>query len=138
MMTDPEEGDFPSLEDELLGPATADSAGAADGVRAEPRIKLPWTAPWEAAGVGRRELLPGGAGFGTFLLVDLVVMYGPLMGRDSATLPQAVILIMLAFGLGGLLARQVGGKWRPYGFGMMVGWVFLTLVSAGFLTGVMP
>jgi hypothetical protein len=137
-MTDPERGERPSLEDELFGTA---AAGPADGARAAaPRINLPWRAPWEDGRIpGRRDTALGSAGFTTFLLVDGVVMYGPLMGGNTPTvLPQTVILIVVAFGLGGLLAWHVRGAWRPYGFGMMLGWVFLTLISAGFLTGVMP
>jgi hypothetical protein len=75
----------------------------------------------------------------TFSLVDGIMMWAPLTTTAaSSPVPQALILLLLAFGLGSLLAWRVGGKWRPYGFGMMVGWLILTLLSAGYLTGVSP
>lgn len=144
-MTDPEERDVPTLEDELLGPAgqagTADSADPAypaQRVRTEPRIRLPWAPPWTGAGApGCRDIGCAAAGFMTFVFIDGVMMYAPLMARHTPTLlPQLVTLLVLAFGLGSLLVWHVRGVWRPYGFGMMLGWVFLTLISAGFLTGV--
>jgi hypothetical protein len=60
-----------------------------------------------------------------------------MMSRRPSLLPQFVTLLLLAFGLGGLLVWQVGGRWRTFGIGMMLAWGFLTLVSVGFLTGVM-
>jgi hypothetical protein len=60
------------------------------------------------------------------------------MKQPPSLMPQLVILLLLAFGLGAMLVWQVRGVWRPFGIGMMVAWVFLTLVSAGFLTGLNP
>lgn len=144
MMTEPEEGLSPSLADDLLGSADAAAAAAAgpapDPEPARPLIKLTAPPPWERANApSRRDLVLAGTGFGTFVLLDLIVMFGPLMGRETpTTVPQTVILIVFAFGLGGLLAWQVRGPWRLYGIGLMLGWIFLTLISAGFATGVMP
>jgi hypothetical protein len=71
------------------------------------------------------------------VFVDFVMMYAPLMmSRRPSLLPQFITLLVLAFGLGGLLMWKVGGRWRSFGAGMMLAWVFLTLVSVGFLTGV--
>jgi hypothetical protein len=88
---------------------------------------------------GCRDLALGGCGLATFTLVDAIMMWAPLTTTASSSpAPVALILLLLAFGLGGLLAWRVGGAWRPYGFGMMAGWVALTLLSAGYLTGVSP
>ncbi|MBA9002255.1 MULTISPECIES: hypothetical protein [Thermomonospora] len=136
-MTDPQQDrDVPTLEDELLGPASEDADRA---VRAEPLIKVPADPPWERLSrLDRADLLRGAAGFCTFCFVDLVMMYAPLMGvYRSSLLPQFVALLAVAFGLGGLLVWQVRGAWRPFGYGMMLAWVTLTLISVGFLTGVM-
>ncbi|WP_245681480.1 hypothetical protein [Actinomadura kijaniata] len=120
---------MPSLEDEIFSVASRVEEAA---VRRPPLLR------WERV----PELKPrtfgaGLAGFATFLLVDAVMMWAPLMSSDRGSLlPQMVTLLVLAFGLGGLLAWQVGGGWRPFGVGMMAGWLFLTLISLGFLTGV--
>jgi hypothetical protein len=79
------------------------------------------------------------SGIATFALVDGVMMWAPLTTTASSSpAPQILILLLLAFGLGGLLAWHVRGAWRPYGFGLMMGWFALTLLSAGYLTGVNP
>ena len=122
-MTDPDK----TLEDDLFGTQpTHDERG--------PRIA--WQ-PRELPGC--RDLALAASGSVTFALVDGIMMWAPLTTTAaSSPVPQALILLLLAFGLGGLLAWRVGGKWRPYGFGLMAGWVFLTLLSAGYLTGVSP
>jgi hypothetical protein len=123
------EPDGASLEDEIFAVASS----VEDGARAEPLLRLrrrPVAVP------PRREIGLAAAGFLTFVFVDAVMMWAPLMmSRRPSLMPQMVTLLVLAFGLGGLLAWKVRGPWRPYGFGMMLGWVFLTLVSVGFLTG---
>jgi hypothetical protein len=122
-MTDPEK----TLEDDLFGMEPAhDERG--------PRIV--WQ-PRELPGC--RDLALASAGVVTFAFVDGIMMWAPLTtSASSSPAPQALILLLLAFGLGGLLAWRVGGKWRPYGFGMMAGWLVLTLLSAGYLTGISP
>ncbi|SEG76823.1 hypothetical protein SAMN04489712_111211 [Thermomonospora echinospora] len=134
-MTDPQNKEIPTLEDELFDLAPD---GRAVGGRAEPIIRTPSSPPWELfAKLDRRDVVRGAAGFMTFTFIDFVMMYGRLTGHNRASvLPQTVTLLVLAFGLGGLLAWHVRGAWRPYGFGMMLGWVALTLLSAGWLTGV--
>ncbi|MBC6466795.1 hypothetical protein HKK74_14970 [Actinomadura alba] len=96
--------------------------------------------PWQNAdGPGCRDLAATVAGFGTFILVDCVMMYAPLQMKETPSLlPQMLTLLLLAFGLGGLLVWQIRGAWRPFGVGMMLGWLFMTLISAGFLTGLNP
>ncbi|GAA4060167.1 MULTISPECIES: hypothetical protein [Actinomadura] len=124
----------PSLEDEIFAVAsTVETDRPDDG----PRIRVRSRPPWEwAQGLTRRDVGTTLAGFLTFVFVDLVMMYAPLMmSRRPSLLPQMITLLMLAFGLGGLLAWKVGGVWRQFGIGMMLAWVFLTLVSVGFLTG---
>lgn len=134
-MTDPKDKDAPTLEDELFALGSGVRAGHG---RAEPIIRTPASPPWELlAKVDRGYAGRVAAGFATFAFIDLIVMYAPLMGRGSSGLPQFVVLLVVAFGLGGLFAWQVRGAWRPYGFGMMLGWVTLTLLSVGFLTGLM-
>ncbi|WP_067485549.1 hypothetical protein [Actinomadura hibisca] len=128
-MADPQERNPPSLEDEIFAMAsTVEEVPAA-----APRPPLRWD---RAPAVPRRDLGAGGAGFGVFLFVDAIMMWAPLMNSHRPSLlPQMVTLLVLAFGLGGLLIWKVGGAWRPFALGMMASWVFLTLVSLGFLTG---
>ncbi|RFS86853.1 hypothetical protein D0T12_00790 [Actinomadura spongiicola] len=134
-MADSRERDFPSLEDEIF--AVAHSVEVEETVsprlrtdRAQVFVERAW------AFLGR-DVKALGAGFGIFVLVDAVMMYAPLMtSRRPSLLPQFVTLLVLAFGLGGLLVWKVGGRWRTFGFGMMLAWVFLTLMSVGFLTGI--
>jgi hypothetical protein len=128
----PEDGS--SLKDEIF--AMASTVEVEDASRSEPLLRLwqgPATLP-SASEIGRAT-----AGFLTFVFVDAVMMSAPLMSSDRPSLlPQMVALLLLAFGLGGLLVWKVQGAWRPFGAGMMLGWVFLTLVSLGLLTGVSP
>jgi hypothetical protein len=122
-MTDPEK----TLEDDLFGMEPA---------HAERGPRIVWQ-PRELPGC--RDQAATASGFATFVLVDGVMMWAPLTTTASSSpLPQALILALLAFGLGSVLAWRVRGAWRPYGFGLMIGWVFLTLLSAGYLTGVIP
>ncbi|MFI0410403.1 hypothetical protein [Actinomadura sp. 3N508] len=134
-MAEPQERDLPSLEDEIFGVAQDVEAEKAVPARLEPdRAQL--FAERARAFLGR-DVKSLASGFGAFLLVDAVMMYAPLMtSRRPSLLPQFVTLLVLAFGLGGLLVWKVGGRWRTFGHGMMLAWVFLTLVSVGFLTGV--
>ncbi|WP_395106603.1 hypothetical protein [Actinomadura sp. SCN-SB] len=124
-----------SLEDEIF--AMASTVEVEDASRAEPPLLRLWQGPVQMPPppvIGRAV-----AGFLTFLFVDAVMMYAPLMmSRRPSLLPQMVALLTLAFGLGGLLVWKVRGAWRPFGIGMMLGWLFLTLVSLGLLTGVSP
>ncbi|HEU5026374.1 MAG TPA: hypothetical protein VFV01_15765 [Spirillospora sp.] len=139
-MADPQERDVPSLEDEIFAVAqSVQEEPAADGER--PRLRLRSERALDFAertrSLSGREVGAIAAGFGLFVFVDFVMMYAPLMmSRRPSLLPQFVTLLVLAFGLGGLLVWKVGGRWRSFGAGMMLAWVFLTLVSVGFLTGV--
>ncbi|MBE1532541.1 hypothetical protein [Actinomadura algeriensis] len=135
-MADPEERerDVASLEDDIFAVAQQVEVDGTAG----PRIR---TERAEAlverarAFVGR-DVSALAAGCGAFVFVDLVMMYAPLMASDRPNvLPQFVALLMLAFGLGGLLVWRVGGRWRTFGYGMMLGWVCLSLFSVGLLTG---
>jgi hypothetical protein len=88
---------------------------------------------------GCRDLAMMAFGIATFALVDGIMMWAPLTRTESSSpAPQTLILLLLAFGLGSLLAWHVRGAWRPYGFGLMMGWVALTLLSVGYLTGINP
>ncbi|MFD0851902.1 hypothetical protein ACFQ07_06700, partial [Actinomadura adrarensis] len=123
-----------SLQDDIF--ALASTQQVEDDSRPEPLLRL-WQGPVTVP--SRGDIGRATAGFLTFVFVDVVMMYAPLMTSDRPTpLPQMVALLLLAFGLGGLLAWKVRGAWRPFGLGMMLGWVFLTLVSLGLLTGVSP
>lgn len=82
-----------------------------------------------------RQRVLAGFGFATFVLIDMIVMFPQLSSPAASTLPQAVVLLAVAFGLGSLFAWGVGDGWRPFGFGLMAGWVLLTLLSLGILTG---
>ncbi|RFU43530.1 hypothetical protein DZF91_00590 [Actinomadura logoneensis] len=127
-MTQPRDDQVPSLQDEIFAVASTVEAPPAE------RPRLRWERPPRLP--ARADLWTGAAGALTFALVDLVMMYAPMMmSRRPSTLPQFVALIVVAFGLGSLLVWKVGGRGRPFGFGMMIGWAFLTLVSVGFLTG---
>ncbi|MGK5558140.1 hypothetical protein ACSNOI_41705, partial [Actinomadura kijaniata] len=96
---------MPSLEDEIFSVASRVEEAA---VRRPPLLR------WERVpDVKPRTLGAGLAGFATFLLVDAVMMWAPLMSSDRGSLlPQMVTLLVLAFGLGGLLSWQVGGRLR--------------------------
>ncbi|TYB49369.1 hypothetical protein [Actinomadura chibensis] len=134
-MAERQERDLPSLEDEIF--AVAHNVEVDQAGRAEARPDWAEAVAERGRAFLGRDVKALGAGFGIFLLVDFVMMYGPLMtSRRPSLLPQFITLIMLAFGLGGLLVWKVGGRWRTFGQGMMLAWVFLTLVSVGFLTGV--
>ncbi|NVI92525.1 hypothetical protein [Actinomadura sp. BRA 177] len=136
-MAEAQESDLPSLEDEIF--AVAHDVEVEQGAAAQPRLptdKAQVLAERARAFLGR-DVKALAAGFGVFVLVDLVMMWAPLMmSRRPSLLPQFITLLLLAFGLGGLLVWQVGGRWRTFGIGMMLAWGFLTLVSVGFLTGV--
>ncbi|KAB2344802.1 hypothetical protein [Actinomadura rudentiformis] len=122
--------EVPSLEDEIFSVASR-VENARDS---SPRIRLPWDKAPQA--LDGRFILVGTAGFGTFVVIDVIMMWAPLMmSRRPSVLPQMVTLLLLAFGLGSLLIWKVGGSWRPFGIGMMFAWIFLTLISVGFLTG---
>lgn len=81
------------------------------------------------------DVLRGAAGFVAYALINLVVMWAPMHNSGAGTGVQAVVLMVVAFGFGAFLVWGVGRKGRPYGFGMMLGWVLLTLLSLGFATG---
>jgi hypothetical protein len=100
---------------------------------------------WARAGVrpaaapGCREVGLTTTGFVIFVIVDSIMMYAPFRTHSSTNLlPQAVTLALLAFGLGALLIWSIRGACRPIGVGMMLGWVFMTLISAGYFTGLNP
>lgn len=126
-MTEPEET-ARTLHDDIFGTEPEyDTRG--------PRVA--WESPRGLPGC--RDLGAGAAGTATFILVDGIMMWAPLSsGRGGGTIPQAITLLVLAFGLGSLLVWNVRGAWRPYGFGLMIGWGVLTLISVGYLTGVNP
>jgi hypothetical protein len=93
----------------------------------------PATAP------GCREIGLTTTGFAIFVSVDSIMMYTPFrLSGPTSLLPQAITLLFLAFGLGTLLVWTIRGAWRPVGIGMMLGWVFMTLISAGYFTGLNP
>ncbi|WUH99502.1 hypothetical protein OHR68_39445 [Spirillospora sp. NBC_00431] len=133
-MAEPQERDLPSLEDEIFGVAHDVEVEQVARAPAEPdRAQVLVERARAFLGQDVKALV---AGFGIFLFVDAVMMYAPLMtSRRPSLLPQFVTLLVLAFGLGSLLVWKVGGRWRMFGYGMMLAWVFLTLVSVGFLTG---
>ncbi|TDC44598.1 hypothetical protein E1281_33375 [Actinomadura sp. KC345] len=136
-MAEPQEKDLPSLEDEIFAVAHhVEVEPAADG---HPRLRTDraqMLAERVRAFLGH-DVKALASGFGVFLFVDVVMMWAPLMmSHRPSLLPQFITLLVLAFGLGGLLVWKVGGRWRTFGIGMMLAWVTLTLVSVGFLTGV--
>ncbi|MER7541954.1 hypothetical protein ABTW95_02985 [Spirillospora sp. NPDC127506] len=136
-MAEAQESDLPSLEDEIF--AVAHNVEVEQGAAAEPRLPTDKAQVLveRARAFLTRDVKALAAGFGVFVFVDLVMMWAPLMmSRRPSLLPQFITLLLLAFGLGGLLVWQVGGRWRTFGIGMMLAWGFLTLVSVGFLTGV--
>lgn len=136
-MAEPQERDLPSLEDEIF--AVAHNVEVEQAARTHPRLETEkaHVLVERARAFVVRDVKALAAGFGMFLFVDAVMMYAPLMmSRRPSLLPQFITLLLLAFGLGSLLVWKVGGRWRTFGIGMMLAWVFLTLVSVGFLTGI--
>jgi hypothetical protein len=140
-MTDPGERATPALADELFGttPATTPVPETTKAVRMPAARRRGRRARPGGEGLGCREVALTTAGFLVFILIDALMMYTPFRMRDTPSLvPQLCTLVLLAFGLGGLLSWQVRGVWRPFGIGLMLGWVFMTLISAGYLTGLNP
>ncbi|HZB28891.1 MAG TPA: hypothetical protein VE465_01875 [Streptosporangiaceae bacterium] len=100
---------------------------------------------WARSGVpsagapGCREIGLTTTGFVIFMIVDSIMMYAPFRTHSSTNLlPQAITLALLAFGLGALMIWSIRGAFRPVGVGLMLGWVFMTLISAGYFTGLNP
>ena len=136
-MAEAQESDLPSLEDDIF--AVAHTVEVEQGAAAQPLLPTDraQVAAERARAFFARDVKALAAGAGVFVFVDAVMMWAPLMmSRRPSLLPQFITLLLLAFGLGGLLVWKVGGRWRTFGIGMMLAWGFLTLVSVGFLTGV--
>ncbi|WP_106396662.1 hypothetical protein [Actinocorallia populi] len=126
-MTEPDER--PTLSDELFEMQEAPSARSAqDG------LGLSWP-DFLGDPPGTGEVVRGAAGFLAYALINLIVMWAPMHNSGAGTGVQAVVLVVVAFGFGSFLVWGVGRNGRPYGFGMMLGWVVLTLLSLGFATG---
>jgi hypothetical protein len=155
-MTDP---DDKTLLDELFGEAADEPDDLADDAQlsrqtasaenplparaapdpARPARTWPRLIMRRAEAPGCREIGLTTAGFVLFVSVDSIVMYTPFrMAGAISLLPQALTLLLLAFGLGSLMIWNIRGAWRPVGIGLVVGWVFMTLISAGFFTGLNP
>ncbi|MEO3786235.1 hypothetical protein ABGB12_23145 [Actinocorallia sp. B10E7] len=126
-MTEPDER--PPLSDELF-----EMQGGPAAKPAKDELRLTWP---EFLGdpPSKGDALRGAVGFLAYALINLVVMWAPLRNSGSGAGVQAVVLIVVAFGFGAFLVWGVGGKGRLYGFGMMLGWVVLTLLSLGLATG---
>jgi hypothetical protein len=142
-MTDP---DDESLLDDLFGdgPDGDTRAGSPEEARtaaAPPPLWRGWlrSARGPAAAPGCRDIGLTITGFVIFVSVDSVMMYTPFrISGSTSLLPQAITLLFLAFGLGALLVWNIRGAFRPVGIGLMLGWVFMTLISAGYFTGLNP
>lgn len=131
-MTDKDER--PTLSDELFGAAAGGpSAGGAAELPPEPA--LPAWPEFLGPRPGRRESLLAALGGALFALIDLIVMWAPMRDRDVSSTPQAVVLLVVAFGFGTVMVKLVGKSFRYIGFGMMIAWVALTVFSLGFATG---
>jgi hypothetical protein len=134
---------------ELPEPGLADAVASSGAVRDEPGAG-PRAATWRdvvwarsgvrpAAAPGCREIGLTTTGFAIFVTVDSIMMYTPFRTPGpTSLLPQAITLALLAFGLGALMIWSIRGAARPVGAGMMLGWVFMTLISAGYFTGLNP
>ncbi len=125
-------------------PRTRETPAPPEMIRHEAERRPPW---WmRSAGRGDPAVAPGcreigltTTGFVIFVSVDSVMMYTPFrISGPTNLLPQAIALLFLAFGLGALMIWSIRGAWRPVGIGMMLGWVFMTLISAGYFTGLNP
>ncbi|MDX6742060.1 hypothetical protein [Actinocorallia sp. A-T 12471] len=127
-----EKDERPTLSDELFG---AEDGPVKPPPDLPPEPVLPAWPAFLGAKPAPREWVLGGIGALLFALVDLIVMWAPLRDRDVASTAQAVVLIVVAFGVGTVLVKLVGKSFRPIGFGMMIAWVALTLFSLGFATG---
>ncbi|GAA2718732.1 hypothetical protein [Actinocorallia aurantiaca] len=126
-MTEPDER--PTLSDELFEMQEVPAARPA-----EDGLGLTWP-EFLGAPPSRGDALRGAAGFLVYALINLVVMWAPMRNSGSGASVQAIVLVVVAFGFGAFLVWGVGGKGRLYGFGMMLGWVVLTLLSLGYATG---
>ncbi|GAA3212428.1 hypothetical protein [Actinocorallia longicatena] len=127
-MTAPDEQ--PTLSDELFGMETGGGAARVEALG----VGSAWPQVFGPVPSWQTRILAA-FGFVTYAIVNLIVMWVPLHDHHVSALPQAVVLVVVAFGVGSLLAWVVGGAWRAFGFGMIGGWLALTLLSLGFLTG---
>jgi hypothetical protein len=128
----------------------ADSVALAEPGLAEPGLEERRLPAWQGVRWARSRVPPSGApgfreigltttGFVIFMIVDSIMMYAPFRTHGSTNLlPQAITLALLAFGLGALMIWSIRGACRPVGIGLMLGWVFMTLISAGYFTGLNP
>src|SRR5438552_1647073 len=102
-MTAPDER--PTLSDELFGmesgAARPEPVGAGS---AWPQVLGP-VPSWH-------DRILAGFGFVTYAVINMIVMWVPIHDHHASALPQALVLILLAFGLGSLLAWVVRGMWR--------------------------
>ncbi|GAB3654845.1 hypothetical protein GCM10027589_13760 [Actinocorallia lasiicapitis] len=122
----------PTLSDELFGLEQEEQPVRPE--RPDTGLGLSWPdylGPVPSWGVR----ISAGLGFAVYAIINVFVMWVPLHDDRVSAVPQAVVLLAVAFGLGSLLAWHVRGFWRPFGFGMMAGWLALTAFTVGYATG---
>ncbi|MFC4063029.1 hypothetical protein ACFOWE_32520 [Planomonospora corallina] len=78
-------------------------------------------------------------GFLAFVVINLVVGIAAVSTESAAGIGTgAVFLALIAFGGGIWLTRRPEPWAKGLGIGLMAGWALVSIVSAGFCTGLNP
>ncbi|MCH9728693.1 MAG: hypothetical protein K0U84_03245 [Actinomycetia bacterium] len=72
-------------------------------------------------------------------LAAVLVSAGTNSGSDNVVLGIAALgLVVIAFGVGGILLAARNRYAKGLGLGLMIGWALTSLFTAGFCTGINP
>lgn len=78
--------------------------------------------------------------FGLNLMVGLMVFLGlaQAIKPGAAVIIGAIVLGLIAFGIGGVLVALRNSWAKGIGMGLMIGWALTSIVTVGFCTGLNP
>lgn len=83
--------------------------------------------------------LMGGAGVVAFAVLNVLIGFAALStSEEAAILFGALMLGAAAFGGGGLMIAVGRRQLKAFGIGLMIGWALLSVISAGYCTGLNP
>ncbi|WP_206184884.1 hypothetical protein [Thermoactinospora rubra] len=106
---------------------------------------MPYQLPPQPEGHSNTGVVVGTAfaGFALFLMLNFIVGLAAFTmgGEASSSAPVvagAVLLALIGIG-GGLVLLFLRRPWaKGLGLGLMIGWAFMSIVTAGFCTGLNP